>query len=63
MTSDGSLLAIGNLNEIEVWNLQSKKCFCLLRGHEARIDHLIISLDGKSIVSYASNDSIKIWST
>ncbi|MHC5671956.1 MAG: WD40 repeat domain-containing protein [Nostoc sp.] len=61
MTPDGSLLAVGNVNEIEVWDLENRQQLRVLYGHQSRIDHLTISLDGKTIVSYAFNDSIKFW--
>ncbi|MEH2289530.1 WD40 repeat domain-containing protein [Nostoc sp.] len=61
MTPDGSLLAVGNINEIEVWDLENRQQLCVLYGHKSRIDNLTISLDGKTIVSYAFNDSIKVW--
>ncbi|MEH2348808.1 MAG: hypothetical protein V7K55_12515 [Nostoc sp.] len=61
MTPDGSLLVVGNINEIEVWDLENRQQLCVLYGHKSRIDYLTISLDGKTIVSYAFNDSIKVW--
>ncbi|MHC5719600.1 MAG: hypothetical protein ACYTX0_48055 [Nostoc sp.] len=43
MTPDGSLLAVGNINEIEVWDLENRQQLCVLYGHQSRIDHLTIS--------------------
>ncbi|MDV3003010.1 MAG: putative serine/threonine-protein kinase PkwA (plasmid) [Chroococcopsis gigantea SAG 12.99] len=61
MTPDGSLLAVGNINSIEIWDLESRQQFCVLDGHQSRIDYLTISPDGKIIISHASGDSIKVW--
>ncbi|MDM9381374.1 hypothetical protein QUB80_11735 [Chlorogloeopsis sp. ULAP01] len=61
MTPDGSLLAVGNINSIEIWDLESRQQLCVLDGHQSRIDYLTISLDGKIIISHASGDSIKVW--
>lgn len=61
MTPDGSLLAVANNNQIEIWDLESRKKICILCGHQSRIDYLTISQDGKTIISYAFNDSIKVY--
>jgi len=48
-------------NRIIVWDLQTNSQLYVLKGHTARINHMIETSDGK-LISCSSDKTIRIWS-
>lgn len=52
----------GRMDEnIEVWDLKTKKQLHLLKGHRYQVDQMLFSKDEKSIVSVSHDDTVKVW--
>jgi len=61
ISPDGRILVSGSLDtRIKVWNLETGKAIRTLEGHWGWVKSLIISRDGKTLIS-ASYKEIRIW--
>ena len=56
-----SLGAPINQYKMNVYDLNTKKLVCTLKGHEDDVDHVNISPDGKKIISYSKDGTTIIW--
>lgn len=59
---NGSLLAIGNLSSIWIWNTSSSQMVKELSGHNGFIADLAFGPDGNSLLSAGGDGTIRIWS-
>lgn len=46
---------------VKLWDLTSGECLAALHGHEDKIKDLLPSSDGRDIISYSDDGSIRIW--
>jgi WD40 repeat protein len=74
VSADGALMAagpgqravssgdIGAERRVQVWNAASGKMRYLLSGHEANVNALVFTADGRWLVSGSSDGTIRYWS-
>jgi WD40 repeat protein len=61
VSRSGRLLAVGNDNQVELWDLQSSKRIQSLQGHRDLISAIAISPDEQTIASGSLDGTIKLW--
>jgi WD40 repeat protein len=59
---DGSLLAIGNSNEVWVWDTTSWQTIKRFSGHIDFVEDLAFTPDGTKIISAGRDKTIRVWS-
>jgi len=61
-TPDGKMLAIGKgTGEITLWNRASATTKFTVHGHPDLVRFLVFSPDGKMLVSYGKDKTLKVW--
>ena len=59
---DGKYLAsVGNDKTVRIWDVETKYCIVIVRGHKALINSLCWSRDGKYLASGSSDQTVQIW--
>ena len=48
-------------NELAVWSYPSLSYSASLRGHEARILHLVQSPDGQTVATASADETLRFW--
>ena len=48
-------------NELTIWSYPSLSRMASLRGHEARILHLVLSPDGQTVASAGADETLRFW--
>ncbi|MEA5593671.1 WD40 repeat domain-containing protein [Rivularia sp. UHCC 0363] len=65
ISPDGKTLFVGGSieddNTISVWDLSAGKLIDTLKGHTYKVNFLIISPDGKTLISQVHNYETKVW--
>jgi WD40 repeat protein len=62
MTPDGKVLAYCNeTNEVVLWDLEVNQKICTLLGNTSPIKSIYLSSDREWVVSYETNQTIKIY--
>jgi WD40 repeat protein len=61
-SSDGTRLALGNGNEIWVWDTSAWQMVKRLSGHVDLVEDLTFTPDGKTIISASRDGTIRSWS-
>lgn len=51
----------GNIGEIYIWEIETRKLIQLLREQSKSINSLVFSQDGKKLISASSDNSIIVW--
>lgn len=59
--SIGTKLAIGNLNDIDIWNIEKRRIEISLRGHKDSILGIAWHLSGKILASVSVDRSLRVW--
>jgi WD40 repeat protein len=60
--SDGGHLVCGLLNRtLQLWNIKTKECVKVFKGHKAPVYSCAVSPDGSIIVSGDGSNVIKLW--
>ncbi|PSN20216.1 hypothetical protein C7271_03255 [filamentous cyanobacterium CCP5] len=52
----------GEDGSIELWNFKTRKCFCRLEGHTARVTHVAFGDDNQILFSSSQDGTVKFWS-
>lgn len=60
-SADGELVAVGNGNDLAVFETASGKVRQIFKGHEQPIEHCALSPDGKWLASSSRDNSIRLW--
>ncbi|NEU81928.1 NACHT domain-containing protein [Nostoc sp. UIC 10630] len=61
---DGKMVISGsgdNDNTVKFWDIETGKCIKTLSGHQRSVKFLVISPDGKSLVSASHDNTLKVW--
>jgi WD40 repeat protein len=59
---DGKTLALGNGNDIELWDVAGGKATAILKGHPTAVVSLAFTPDGKTLASAAQEDpNVRLW--
>jgi WD40 repeat protein len=62
ISPDGRLLAIGNRNEVWLWDTASWQIIKKFLGHNDLIEGLVFTPDGTKILSASRDGTIRVWS-
>ncbi|MEH2185590.1 MAG: NACHT domain-containing protein [Nostoc sp.] len=61
---DGKMVISGNgdnENTVKLWNIETEECIKTLSGHQRSVKFLVMSADGKSLVSASHDKTLKVW--
>ena len=58
---NGEILATSYNNEIKLWDMNTKKEICTLKGHSAKVNSLVFSPGGQTLYSSSDDTTIKMW--
>jgi WD40 repeat protein len=58
---DGSLIAVGTGNDVQIWDTASGKQLTTLTGHSAAVGNVAFSPDGKLLASCAQDNQLILW--
>lgn len=61
VSPDGSLVAIGNSNEVWVWNITSWQLVQRLSGHTDYVEDLAYTPDGTKLLSASRDGTVRVW--
>jgi WD40 repeat protein len=61
ISPDGRLFASNNSRTIKLWNLPTGQAISTLKGHSQRVNVVIISPNGKKLISGSDDNTIKVW--
>jgi len=60
-TSDGKRVVSASADILKVWDLESNQAMHVLRGHADQIRALIVTPDGKWVISASRDHTLKVW--
>src|SRR4051794_29299592 len=55
------LVSGGRDNSVRVWDANTGKELCLLKGHTADVNSVTVSRDGRLIASASADGTIRLW--
>ncbi|MBI1764568.1 MAG: protein kinase [Acidobacteria bacterium] len=58
---DGSTLAAGCVNQVQLWEVSSGKALATLSGQRGRINALSFSPDGKTLFGASADSTVRAW--
>lgn len=61
ITLDGKNIISGGYQHIKLWDIKSGECIKLFKGHSGCVHSVLITPNGKEIVSASNDNTIKIW--
>jgi WD40 repeat protein len=58
---DGKRLAVAGMGVAQIWNAETGADACPLPGHRGRINSVVASADGKTVVTAAEDLTVRAW--
>jgi WD40 repeat protein len=58
---DGTRVAFASGAIVHVWDLQARKEIAMLKGHDGPVGRMVVSPDGRRIVTGGSDRTVRIW--
>src|SRR4030095_6241840 len=63
LSTAGQLVAVATDKEVALWNVGSGEKVFALSGHQAVVNRLALSHDGRTVISADEGGTIKVWDT
>ena len=61
LSNDGRRIAVRRSQEIELWDLPTRRRTAVLHGHSAQVLALAFSRDDRMLASASSDCTVKLW--
>ena len=58
---DGRWLATAEFDRVNLWPIDRARYPTVLRGHSARVERLVFAPDGRRLISYSNDGTIRQW--